>query len=70
MKLTTHLQLVPRSTKRDSLDPVAHVSSWRSACLVRQRDNFFIEIMDSIHLFKRDVSETGFCLRLQGPETG
>jgi hypothetical protein len=31
VKLTTHLQLVPRSRKCDSIHPLPHTSSWRSA---------------------------------------
>jgi hypothetical protein len=31
VKLTTHLQLVPRSRKRGSIHPLPHTSSWRSA---------------------------------------
>jgi hypothetical protein len=38
--LTTHLQLAPRSRKRGSIHPLPHTSSWRSAYLVKHRDNF------------------------------
>jgi hypothetical protein len=31
VKLTTHLQLVPRSRKRGSIYPLPHTPSWRSA---------------------------------------
>jgi hypothetical protein len=31
VKLTTHLQLLPRSRKRGSIQPLPHTSSWRSA---------------------------------------
>jgi hypothetical protein len=31
VKMTTHLQLVPRSRKRGSIQPLLHTSSWRSA---------------------------------------
>jgi hypothetical protein len=31
MKPTTHLQLVPRSRKRGSINPLPHTPSWRSA---------------------------------------
>jgi hypothetical protein len=31
VKLTIHLQLVPRSRKRGSIHPLAHTSSWSSA---------------------------------------
>jgi hypothetical protein len=39
VKLTTHLQLVPRSRKYGSIYPLTHTPSWRSASLVRHRDN-------------------------------
>jgi hypothetical protein len=29
VKLTTHLQLVPRSSKRGHIHPLPHTSSWR-----------------------------------------
>jgi hypothetical protein len=31
VKLTTHLQLVPRSRKCGSIHPLPHLSSWRNA---------------------------------------
>jgi hypothetical protein len=40
MKLTTHLQLVPRSKKCGSIHPLPHVSSWRSTYLLTYSDNF------------------------------
>jgi hypothetical protein len=40
VKLTTHLQLMPRSRKRGSIHPLPHTPSWRSAYLVKYRDNF------------------------------
>jgi hypothetical protein len=40
VKLTTHLQLVPRSRKRGSIHPPPHASSWHSAQLVKHRNNF------------------------------
>jgi hypothetical protein len=39
-KLTTHLQLVPRSRKRGSIRPLPHTPSWCSAWLAKHRDNF------------------------------
>jgi hypothetical protein len=39
MKLTTHLQLVPRSRKRGSIHSLHHMPSWRRALLVKHRDN-------------------------------
>jgi hypothetical protein len=39
VKLTTHLQLVPRSRKRGSIHPLPHTPSWRRAWLVKRRDN-------------------------------
>jgi hypothetical protein len=42
VKLTTHFQLVPRSRKYGSIHSFLHTPSWRSACLVEQRDNFTV----------------------------
>jgi hypothetical protein len=42
VKLTAHLQLVPRSRKRGSIHPLPHTPSWRSAYLVKHRDNFIL----------------------------
>jgi hypothetical protein len=44
MKLTTHLQLVPRSRKYGSIHPLPHMPSWRSAELVKHRDNFTLPL--------------------------
>jgi hypothetical protein len=40
MKLTTHLQLVPRSRKYGSIHPLPYTPSWRSDQLVKNRNNF------------------------------
>jgi hypothetical protein len=40
VKLTTHLQMVLRSRKRGSIHPLPHTPSWRSAQLVKHRENF------------------------------
>jgi hypothetical protein len=40
VKLTTHLQLVLRLRKGGSIHPIPHTPSWRSAKLVKHRDNF------------------------------
>jgi hypothetical protein len=40
VNLTTHLQPVPRSRKRGSIHPLPRTPSWRSAWLVKHRDNF------------------------------
>jgi hypothetical protein len=40
VKLTAHLQLVPRSRKCGSIHPLPHTPSWHSAELVKHRDNF------------------------------
>jgi hypothetical protein len=45
-KLTTHIQLVPRSRKYGSIHPLPHTSSWRSAELVKRRDNFTFTYTD------------------------
>jgi hypothetical protein len=39
MKLTTHLQLVPRSRKRGAIHLLSHTPSWRSVKLVKHSDN-------------------------------
>jgi hypothetical protein len=39
--LTTHLQLVPRSRKCGSINPLHHTSSWRSAQLIKYKDFTF-----------------------------
>jgi hypothetical protein len=41
VKLTTHLQLLPRWRKYGSIHPLPHTPSWRSAKFVEHRDNFF-----------------------------
>jgi hypothetical protein len=41
VKLTTHLQLLPRSGIRGSIHPHYHTSSWRRASLVKHRDNYY-----------------------------
>jgi hypothetical protein len=40
VKLTIHLQLVPRSRKRGPVNPLPHKSSWRSGSLVNYKENF------------------------------
>jgi hypothetical protein len=40
VKLTTHLQLVPRSRKHGFIHPHPHTSSRRSVLLVKHRENF------------------------------
>jgi hypothetical protein len=40
VKLTIHLQPMPRLRKPGSIRPMPHASSWRSACLVKHKDNF------------------------------
>jgi hypothetical protein len=44
MKLTTQLQLVPRSRKRGSIHPLPHTPSWCSAWLVKARENFTVAL--------------------------
>jgi hypothetical protein len=43
VKLTTHLQLVPRFRKC-SIHPLPHTPLWRSAYLVKHRDNFILNL--------------------------
>jgi hypothetical protein len=38
VKLTAHLQIVPRSRKRGFMHTLTHSPSWRSAELLKQRD--------------------------------
>jgi hypothetical protein len=40
VEVTSHLQLVTRSRIHGSIHPLPHTSSWRSARLVKHRDNF------------------------------
>jgi hypothetical protein len=40
MKLATPFQLMLKSRKRGSTDPLPHTSSWHTAYLVKHRDNF------------------------------
>jgi hypothetical protein len=40
VKLTTHLQLVPRSRECGSIHPLPRTPSWRSTWLIEHRDNF------------------------------
>jgi hypothetical protein len=40
VKLTTHLQLVPRSWILGSIHPLLHAPSWHSVYWVKHRDNF------------------------------
>jgi hypothetical protein len=60
VKLTTHLQLVPRSRKCGSIHPLPYTSSWRSAQLVKHRDNFFFSIDQSGWLQGCTTEESGF----------
>jgi hypothetical protein len=48
-RLTTHLQLVPRSRKCGSIHPLPHTPSWRSAYLVKHRDNFTFTLVDALY---------------------
>jgi hypothetical protein len=40
VKLTTYLQLVPRSRKCGSINPLPHTPSWHNVQLVRHKENF------------------------------
>jgi hypothetical protein len=40
VKLTTRLQLQPRSSLRGSIHPLPHTSSWSGAYLIKHRDKF------------------------------
>jgi hypothetical protein len=51
MKLTTHLQLVPRSRIRGSIHPLPHTSSCRSAELVKHKNfTFFPLSKDNVYI--------------------
>jgi hypothetical protein len=66
MTLTTHLQLVPRSRKCGSIHPLPHTSSWRSAELAKQRDNFiFTFILEQMHNWGARGSVVGWDTMLQ-----
>jgi hypothetical protein len=45
MKLTIHLQLVPRSRKCGSIHPLPHTPSWRSAEFIKQRDFIYYSLL-------------------------
>jgi hypothetical protein len=63
VKLTTHLQLVPRSRKRGCIHPLPYTPSWSSACLVKYRDNF-----TSLHLPRGEGRPSPLCmLAITGP---
>jgi hypothetical protein len=40
VKLPTYLQIIPGSRIRGSIHPLPDTSSWRSAQLIKHRDNF------------------------------
>jgi hypothetical protein len=42
LKLTTHVQLVPRRRKRGSIGPLPHKSLWRSVHFLKRMDNFTV----------------------------
>jgi hypothetical protein len=44
VKLTTHLQLVPRSRKLESVYPIPYTCLLRSAWLLKRRDNFMFAL--------------------------
>jgi hypothetical protein len=65
VKLTTHLQLVPRSRKCGSIHPLPRTSSWHSAYLVKHSDNFTspqfsVLIISRINLWNVHVNEHTF----------
>jgi hypothetical protein len=47
VKVTTHLQLVPRSRIRGSIHPLSHMPSCCSASLVKHRDNFTLLVCNA-----------------------
>jgi hypothetical protein len=54
VKLTTHLQLVPRSRKCGPIHPLPHTLSWRSAQLVKHRDNFAFFFSYTLAVMRRN----------------
>jgi hypothetical protein len=52
VKLTAHLQLMPRSRTLESIHPLSHTSSWHSAQLVKYRDIFTIFFLLSSRPFR------------------
>jgi hypothetical protein len=60
MKLTIHLHLLLRSRKRASILSLRRMSSWRSAQLVRQRDNFICSyfILEKTNIYSRLLCAT------------
>jgi hypothetical protein len=51
VKLTTHLQLVPRSRKCGSIHPLPYTSAWRNAEFGKHRDNFTFTFIPSFFHF-------------------
>jgi hypothetical protein len=52
VKLTTHLQLVPRSRKRGSIQPLPYTPSWPSAYWIKHRYNIiFSALRTGTHKF-------------------
>jgi hypothetical protein len=56
MKLTIHLQLLPRSRTRGSIYPFPHTSSRPSTQLFKDRDNFTFLLLPRIEA----ISEVAF----------
>jgi hypothetical protein len=66
VKLTTHLQPVPRSRIYGSIHPLRHTPSWRSAYLVKHRDNVtsFTCIHDLSRSLTKRAGNLSFSLRI------
>jgi hypothetical protein len=54
VQLNTHLQLVlvSRSRTRGCLHPIPHTCSWRSAYVVKHKDNFTFAVIGGRHLHR------------------
>jgi hypothetical protein len=64
VKLTTRLQLVQRSRKFGFIDPLPNTSSWRSAWLVKHRDNLPLhDVSHTILLFVVTAARTSDPIR-------
>jgi hypothetical protein len=68
VKLTTHLQLVPRARKCGSVHPLPLTPSWRSAKLVKHRDNFTLPELTLLELRLQVIDSIMIHLRMKRAE--
>jgi hypothetical protein len=62
-----HLQLVPRSRKRGSIYPLPYLPSWRSAYLVKYRNNITFTLLYDMRLLTGGLSPASCCPSPLGP---